>query len=76
MSADSPSPYDPTTARPSPPPDSAASPPERIAPGHPEQNGRLERFHRTLKESVTNPPAPTLADQQRAFDAFRRVYTE
>ena len=50
--------------------------PERIAPGHPEQNGRLERFHRTLKEAVMSPPAPTLADQQRAFDAFRRVYNE
>ena len=50
--------------------------PERIAPGHPEQNGRIERFHRTLKEAAMNPPAPTLADQQRAFDAFRRVYNE
>ena len=50
--------------------------PERIAPGHPEQNGRLERFHRTLKEAAMSPPAPTLADQQRAFDAFRRVYNE
>ena len=50
--------------------------PERIAPGHPEQNGRLERFHRTLKEAVMSPPAQTLADQQRAFDAFRRVYNE
>jgi len=50
--------------------------PERIAPGHPERNGRLERFHRALKEAAMNPPAPTLADQQRAFDAFRRVYNE
>ena len=50
--------------------------PERIAPGHPEQNGRIERFHRTLKEAAMNPPAATLADQQRAFDAFRRVYNE
>ena len=50
--------------------------PERIAPGHPERNGRLERFHRTLKEAVMSPPAPTLADQQRAFDVFRRVYNE
>jgi putative transposase len=45
---------------------------ECIAPGKPEQNGRLERFHRTLKASV--PPAPTLAEQQRAFDAFRAEY--
>ena len=43
---------------------------------HPERNGRLERFHRTLKEAVMNPPAQTLADQQRAFDAFRRVFNE
>ena len=43
---------------------------------HPERNGRLERFHRTLKEAAMNPPAPTLADQQRAFDAFRRVSDE
>ena len=50
--------------------------PERIAPGHPEQNGRLERFHRALKEAAMSPPAATLADQQRAFDAFRRVYNE
>jgi len=50
--------------------------PERIAPGHPERNRRLERFHRTLKEAVMSPPAPTLADQQRAFDAFRRVSDE
>ncbi len=50
--------------------------PERIAPGHPERNGRLERFHRALKEAAMSPPAATLADQQRPFDAFRRVYNE
>ena len=35
--------------------------PERITPGHPEQNGRIERFHRTLKEASMSPPAATLA---------------
>jgi transposase InsO family protein len=50
--------------------------PERIEPGHPEQNGRHERMHRTLKEQTATPPHPTLADQQRAFDRFRRDYNE
>jgi len=48
--------------------------PERIEPGQPQQNGRHERFHRTLKEAT--PPQPTLADQQRAFDRFRADYNE
>ncbi len=48
--------------------------PERIEPGHPEQNGRLERFHRTLKESTATPPRPSLLEQQLAFDAFRADY--
>jgi transposase InsO family protein len=50
--------------------------PERIEPGQPQQNGRHERFHRTLKEQTTQPPAATLADQQRAFDRFRGDYNE
>jgi transposase InsO family protein len=50
--------------------------PERIEPGKPQQNGRHERFHRTLKERTTKPPAQTLAEQQRAFDYFRRDYNE
>lgn len=50
--------------------------PERIAPGHPEQNGVHERMHRTLKAATAMPPAATLAAQQRAFDRFRRVYNE
>jgi putative transposase len=49
---------------------------ERIEPGHPEQNGRHERFHRTLKEAVLNPPRWNLRAQQRAFDAFRQEYNE
>ena len=48
--------------------------PERIAPGHPEQNGRHERFHRTLKETTLCPPAATLADQQACFDWFQEEY--
>jgi transposase InsO family protein len=50
--------------------------PERIAPGHPEQNGRLERLHRTLKAETASPPQATWQSQQRAFDAFRRLYNE
>lgn len=48
--------------------------PERIVPGHPEQNGRLERFHRTLKAETATPPAATLRAQQRSFNAFRTEY--
>jgi putative transposase len=50
--------------------------PERIEPGHPEQNGRHERFHRTLKERTAKQPAQTMAEQQRAFDHFRRDYND
>lgn len=50
--------------------------PERIAPGHPEQNGRLERLHRTLKQETACPPRPTLHAQQRAFTAFQHHYNE
>jgi transposase InsO family protein len=49
---------------------------ERIAPGAPQQNGRHERMHRTLKEDTAQPPERTLDDQQRAFDRFRRIYNE
>lgn len=48
--------------------------PERIEPGHPEQNGRHERMHRTLKDEVASPPAASMIEQQRRFDVFRRVY--
>jgi transposase InsO family protein len=50
--------------------------PERIALAHPEQNGRHERMHRTLKEAVCKPPRNCLAQQQRAFDQFRPEYNE
>lgn len=49
---------------------------ERIQPGHPEQNGRLERLHRTLKAETASPPAATRRAQQRAFDHFRREYNQ
>jgi putative transposase len=47
---------------------------ERIVPGQPQQNGRHERMHRTLKEATANPPCRTLRLQQKAFDAFRAEY--
>jgi transposase InsO family protein len=50
--------------------------PERIKPAHPEQNGRHERLHRTLKEATASPPARTLREQQAAFDRFRAYYNE
>ena len=50
--------------------------PERIAAGHPEQNGRHERMHRTLKEETASPPAGSRRLQQRAFDRFRQEYNE
>jgi putative transposase len=50
--------------------------PELIEPGCPQQNGRHERMHRTLKAETTRPPAHGLRSQQRAFDRFRREYNE
>jgi transposase InsO family protein len=48
--------------------------PERIQAGRPEQNGRHERMHLTLKLECCNPPAATFAAQQARFDAFRQVF--
>jgi len=45
--------------------------PERIEAGHPEQNGRHERMHRTLKQEVATRPALDLRAQQRALDLWR-----
>ena len=50
--------------------------PERIEPGHPEQNGRLERLHRTLKAETANPPSRNRRAQQKCFDEFRRQYNQ
>jgi putative transposase len=43
---------------------------ERIAPGHPEQNGRHERLHLTLKTDATRPPSANVLQQQARFDTF------
>jgi len=48
--------------------------PELIEPAHPEQNGRHERMHRTLKLATTLPPAPSPRSQQQRFDVFREEY--
>src|ERR1700722_14260981 len=47
---------------------------ERIQPGRPQQNGRHERMHRTLKEDTTKPPALTLRLKQKKFDRFRQIF--
>ena len=47
-----------------------------IEPGHPEQNGRHERMHRTLKVEATTPPKGNRSAQQRELNRFRREYNE
>jgi transposase InsO family protein len=49
---------------------------DRIEPGHPEQNGRHERMHRTLKQETARPPAQSRSAQQERFDQFRGLYNE
>lgn len=49
---------------------------ERIEPGCPQQNGRHERMHRTLKQETASPPAATRSRQQQAFLDFERLYNE
>ncbi len=48
--------------------------PERIDPGRPDQNGRHERMHRTLKQETAFPPEATMEKQQRSFNHFVREY--
>jgi putative transposase len=48
--------------------------PEWIRPGHPEENGRHERFHLTLKQEVASPPKETLAFQIQAMQEFHDEY--
>ena len=48
---------------------------ERIRPGHPEQNGRHERMHLTLKREATKPAVANVLHQQARFDAFRPATT-
>lgn len=43
---------------------------ERIPPGHPQENGRHERMHLTLKCETARPPAANIIQQQERFDAF------
>jgi transposase InsO family protein len=50
--------------------------PERIAPGRPDQNGRHERMHRTLKAEATKPVRLDLATQQARFDEWRKEFNE
>src|SRR5258708_32517164 len=45
--------------------------PERIEPGRPEQNGRHERMHKTLKAECAVPPQANRGAQQSRFDQFR-----
>jgi hypothetical protein len=47
---------------------------DRIDPGHPEQNGRHERFHLTLQQETATPPAATPRQQQRRFDRMRHEF--
>jgi len=48
--------------------------PELIEPGKPQQNGRHERMHRTLKAEATRPPAANHRSQQRTFNRFRNEF--
>ena len=48
--------------------------PERIEPGHPEQNGRHERMHLTLKKETTRPAGANMLQQQERFDRFREEF--
>lgn len=47
---------------------------ERIKPGNPQQNGRHERMHLTLKKEATKPPGYNYLQQQSKFDNFIDEY--
>src|SRR5216683_6960669 len=49
---------------------------ERIKPGHPQQNGRHERMHLTLKKEATKPAATNFLQQQARFDKFIEVFNK
>ena len=49
---------------------------ERTRPAHPEENGRHERMHRTLKLETTRPAGANLLQQQERFDAFIETFNE
>jgi transposase InsO family protein len=46
--------------------------PERIRPGHPEENGRHERMHLTLKQETASPPKWDQKEQQYTFDLLKK----
>ncbi len=50
--------------------------PDLIEPGKPQQNGRHERMHKTLKQETTRPPAKTMRGQQRRFDRFIKEFNQ
>jgi transposase InsO family protein len=50
--------------------------PDFIDAGKPQQNGRHERMHRTLKRATASPPRASIRAQQRSFHEFRRMYNE
>jgi putative transposase len=50
--------------------------PELIEPAHPQQNGRHERMHRTLKAEATRPPCANRGAQQARFNRFRAEYND
>jgi transposase InsO family protein len=49
---------------------------ERIKPGNPQQNGRHERMHRTLKAATARPPGMNVLQQQDRFDSFVSEFNE
>src|ERR1700745_1158570 len=49
---------------------------ERIQPGHPQQNGRHERVHLTLKKEATKPAAANFLQQQARFDKFMEIFNQ
>ncbi len=49
---------------------------ERIQPGNPQQNGRHERMHLTLKKETTKPAANNFLQQQEKFDRFIECYNQ
>jgi len=50
--------------------------PEFIEPGKPQQNGRHERMHKTLKAEATRPPRASSLAQQRRFNSFRAEFND
>jgi transposase InsO family protein len=50
--------------------------PERIEPGKPQQNGRHERIHQTLKQEAASPACDSMVERQRLFDRFRGTFND